>query len=279
MEYLDVLQRELEAQQKRESYVSLTLVKAEGPTSRRSGKMLVMENGERFGTIGGGVIEKQAVQDAQRCLKDREPALLRYDINALDPNEIVENAGKMTVYLQPFSPRPLLLMCGAGHCGCAVMKLANDCGFEIWLADSRDPALIEEPIKLSHRFFPVENFAAALKDLLVPAGACIVIATSSHATDGDALVSALSMQAQYVGMIGSEAKVKTLFAKAREQGVDEARLRQVCAPIGLDIGGETPQHIAVSIMAQIMAVLHQRDGGFLCRSIRAEEEPSSLSKE
>ncbi|MDY3975379.1 MAG: XdhC family protein, partial [Eubacteriales bacterium] len=122
---------------------------------------------------------------------------------------------------------------------------------------------IADKIAAAGRFVRVKDFEAEIKAMDIPDGAYYVIATHGHAHDGAALAGTLSKNAAYIGMIGSSKKIAALFAKLTAQGTSEEQLSTVYAPIGLDIGGETPEEIAVSIMAQIQQVRYGAPGGHL----------------
>ena len=168
--------------------------------------------------------------------------------------------GNISVMIEVFTVRPVLVMCGAGHIGEAVLRLASFVGFDTILVDNREEKDIAEKIVLADRFVKVHDYEEDLKNVDIPDGAHYVIATQGHNFDGDALVAVLTKKYAYVGMIGSSLKIKALFEKMEEKGISKEELNKVYTPIGLDLGGESPEEIAVSIIAEILMIKNGRTG-------------------
>ena len=167
--------------------------------------------------------------------------------------------GHVSVLIEVFIPRPLLVMCGAGHIGGCMLKLAEFVGFDTILIDDRPEDAIADKIETASRFVGVKDFEDEISAMNIPAGAYFVIATHGHACDGEALAGALGKNAAYIGMIGSSKKVAALFDKLRAKGVSGEQLDSVYTPVGLDIGGETPEEIAIAIMAEIQSVRYGKN--------------------
>lgn len=259
MNTIDILQEQTQALRMRRSFAVVTLVSSEG-TARSTGKMLVYDSGEISGTIGGSELESLAQQDALKALHDNAVVCHTYDLTTEDSQQGLRCGGKATVMIEPFVSRPVLVMVGAGHVGGAVLKLAHFVGFETVLVDDRDEAEIADKIALADTFVKVDDFESGVAALEVPDTASFVLAAHGHSFDCAALAGALQRKSGYVGMIGSPQKVKGLFDKLRQRGVTEEQLSAVHSPIGLDIGGETPEAIALSIVAEVMMVKNGRSG-------------------
>ena len=149
----------------------------------------------------------------------------------------------------------LLVVCGGGHVGTCVLRAAKLTGFELWLFDDRPQEAVAEAAALADRFFPVAgDFYEGIAAQAVSPGAFFVICGHSHTQDGEALHAALEKDAAYVGMLGSRRKIAALFERLRSLGVPQAQLDTVCTPIGFDLGGETPEELAIAILAQILLV-------------------------
>ena len=260
MDEKSMLLEQLSAQEQGKAYAVVTLIKAEGSTPRSSGKMLVYSDGSISGTIGGGQAERRAILDALRCMEKRENAFLEYDITEENKVHGMLCGGKVSVYVEVCAQKPQFIMCGAGHVGGALIPLAKTAGFEVTLLDSRPQEAIQDKIIAAHRFIPVEDFGRGIAELNVSPGAFFVIATFGHLQDGEALYSALQKQAAYIGMIGSRSKVGKLFDTITERGISADRLADVYSPVGLDIGGETPEEVAISIMAEVLMVKYNKSG-------------------
>lgn len=140
------------------------------------------------------------------------------------------------------------------------MKAARLAGFDITLVDTRGEDQIGDAILLSDTYVPVEDFYKGMMALTIPAGAFIVITTYGHRFDKEALAAALTKKAAYLGMIGSRKKIAAVYEKLRSESFTNEQLEAVYAPIGMDIGGETPEEIAISIIAEMLAVKYKRSG-------------------
>ncbi|MEG0379510.1 MAG: XdhC family protein, partial [Eubacterium sp.] len=207
-----------------------------------------------------GATELMAAKDAVECIGRGENAIKDYALNA--KNGMV-CGGDLSVFIEVTNTRPQLLLCGAGHVGKALMKVAHLAGFDITLVDTRDETQISDAILEADTFIPLNDFYEGLMALDCAPGAFIVIATYGHHFDKEALAAALTKKAAYVGMIGSRKKVGVIFEKLGEDGFSDEQLRSVYAPIGMDIGGETPEEIAFSIISEILAVKYNKSGGHL----------------
>ncbi len=263
MNAIEIVKEQVLAYEKGINHAVVTITHSDGSTPRSNGKMIVYANGEAKGTIGGGAVELLAIKDAQQCIREGSTVQRSYDLTTAASETGMTCGGTLNVLIEAYVSRPLLVMCGAGHVGGAVLTLARFVGFETLLLDDREECQISDKIEKADRFVKVENYEEDLKTLELPAGAHIVIATYGHAYDEEALVGALTKKAAYVGMIGSSRKIAALFARLRERGISQEELDGVYTPIGLNIGGETPEEIALSIMAEILMVKNGRAGGHL----------------
>lgn len=261
MNAIEIVREQAAAYDAGKSCAVVTIVQSDGSTPRSSGKMIVYEDGTAHGTVGGGAVELLAIRDAQKCIRNRANEFKSYDLTSPASETGMTCGGHVSVIIEVFVARPLLVMCGAGHVGGCVLKLADFLGYDTLLIDDRPEEAIADKISMAGRFVRVKDFEGEIKAMDIPEGACFVIATHGHACDGEALAGALSKNGVYTGMIGSSKKVAALFARLREKGVTDEQLQRVYTPIGLDIGGETPEEIAVAIMAEIQSVRYGRPGG------------------
>jgi xanthine dehydrogenase accessory factor len=233
----------------------VTIVSARGSTPQRVGaKMLVFPDGKVIGTIGGGCYESDAMAKARDAIRTRKPQLVHYDLT----DDFAEESGlicggRMEVYIEPLEPAPSLYIVGAGHVGYHVARIAHEVGFRIHVIDDR--------VKFANRErFPdarevvVDSIPEWLTTAALPANAYVVIVTRGHRHDLDALRALAARDLRYLGLIGSRAKVARIYDALIEEGLQPDLLRRVHAPIGLNIGAVTPQEIAVSIVAELIAV-------------------------
>lgn len=160
--------------------------------------------------------------------------------------------GQGRIYLQPVGPRESLYIFGAGHCGQRLAEIAHLVGFSIVVIDDRAEFASKQRFPLAERLVTPESFTQAFADLAIDEESYVVIMTRGHAHDKEVLAQALRTPAAYIGMIGSKRKVAETFQELEQEGVSREALARVHAPIGIDISSETPEEIAVSIVAELI---------------------------
>jgi xanthine dehydrogenase accessory factor len=230
-----------------------TVVSVGGSTPRGVGaKMIVYEDGRSLGSVGGGAVESSVIDRARELAGGREAELLSFD---LDNDTDAACGGRMDVFLEPIAAGPSVLVVGGGHVGQAVAAVARRAGFRVSVVDDRADMVTEQ------RFPGIERRLVGgvelLKDEVAVDGATyVVVVTRGHRFDREWVKELLALEPGYLGMIGSEKKVALTFEALRDEGVAEELLGTIHAPIGLDIGAETPDEIAVSVVAEIIAVRH-----------------------
>ena len=245
------------ALQRGEEVALVTIVAATGSTPQRVGaKMLVHADGRTVGTIGGGCYENDAFWKAREAIKARRPLNVKYELS----DDFAEESGlicggQMEVFIEPVEPAPDVYIFGAGHVGYHLAKMAHDTGFHVRIVDDRekfaDSGRFPEGVDVI-----VDDIPSWLQANPLPPTAYAVIVTRGHRHDLDALRALVPGMLRYVGLIGSRAKVRRIYDALREEGASPEALSRVHAPIGLDIGAITPQEIAISILAELIAVKH-----------------------
>lgn len=248
-----------EALDKGELAALVTIVAATGSTPQRVGaKMLVFPDGRLIGTIGGGCYENDAFWKAREAITTRKPQLVHYE---LDDDFAQETGlicgGQMSVYIEPIEPSPELYVIGAGHVGYHLATMAQEVGFQVHVVDDREKFASRERFPNATEVV-TEDIPAWLERTKLPAHAFVVIVTRGHTNDLDALRALAPRELRYVGLIGSRAKVARISDQLLSEGMAPEVLTQVHAPIGLEIGAVSPQEIAVSILAELIAVKHGR---------------------
>lgn len=215
--------------------------------------MLVYADGRTLGTIGGGCYENDAVGKARLAIADGRPAVVQYDLNDdfAQENGLI-CGGRMDVHIDPLQPDPHLYIVGAGHVGYHLGKAAADAGFRLHVVDDREKFANPE------RFPAAEIVVDAIPDWLhraaIPPAAFVVVVTRGHQHDLDAMRALAARDLRYLGLIGSRAKVARIYDALAAEGMPVECLERVHAPIGFDIGAVTPAEIAVSILAELIAV-------------------------
>ncbi len=232
-----------------------TLVGRQGSTPRSAGaKMIVDEGGDSSFSIGGGAFEALVIEDAREALRTGRgfEKGYRFAEQGDDATGMV-CGGVARVLIEVVRPPQPLLIFGAGHVGREVAWLAARCGFEVTVIDDRAAFLAPERFPEGVRCLRVEtDYGAGLPE--VPAGAAVAIVSRCHRTDLQVVRHVAGRGAAYLGLIGSRRKIATVLKRAAELGARPSDLEAVRAPIGLPIGAETPEEIAVSIVAEMIAV-------------------------
>ncbi|PLW92368.1 MAG: hypothetical protein C0592_11150 [Marinilabiliales bacterium] len=237
--------------QNNKSAVLCVITQTEGSTPRKaSSKMLVFPDGSISGTVGGGSIEKQCIEDALIMMNSDQPQHKLYNLaNDLE----MHCGGQMHVYFEPLVSAPQLIIFGAGHVGKALAKMATISGFRILAVDNR------EGIFDTWAGIPAETLCApfekAVNQIDFHKNAYIVSCTYKHAYDTDVISLCLPKEHKYIGMIGSKRKVDIARKDLKERfKFSEEEISGIDMPIGVPISCETPEDIAVSILAKLIDV-------------------------
>lgn len=255
-----------------------TIVVRKGSTPRRdAAKMLIYQDGRQLGTIGGGCTEAEVCREALTVMRAEKPRLLSFDLTETDPEESgLLCGGIMEVYVEPVLPDPALFIFGAGHVGQCIAEVARMIGFRVAVADDRVKYCNRERFPLVDTLH-VGPWESIFGELEVNDSAYVIIATRGHNFDLACLRFAVQSPARYIGLLGSRRKTKLLFEALEREGIDPERFERVHAPVGLEIGSETPEEIAVSVAAELVAVRKRLDVRPLkeaLRHLRSSEAPS-----
>ena len=232
-----------------------TLVSTRGSTRQKAGaRMLVHGDGRIVGTIGGGCLEAEMTRRARQAIVDRRAELTSYD---LTPHEAGEDGlvcgGRMQVFIEPIEGTPVLCLFGAGHVAQPLSRMARACGFRVEVADDRAKFANADRFPDAD-LLVVDDFPGAATRMTLGPNTYAVVVTRGHQGDAVALEAVLQHDLQFVGLLGSRTKIVHIFAALAERGVSAERLATVHAPLGLKIGSQTPEEIAVSILAEMIAV-------------------------
>ena len=226
-----------------------TVIRVSGSTPQQPGaRLLLLHDGRKVGTVGGGAIEQAVVEGLSEILEHGEPRVmvreLGYDLGMCC-------GGRMELFLEPVEPAPRLILLGAGHVAQPTAALARSVGFRVWVVDER------EELTTAERFpecqLLLQDPASFLRRIQLTANDSVLIITHDHQLDEAALSLASQQPVRYIGMIGSQRKVFRVLQRSAAKGAD-VDLSRVYAPVGLDIGAEGPEEIAVSIVAELIAL-------------------------
>ncbi len=231
-----------------------TIVNVRGSIpSFKTAKMLVRDDGSIVGTIGGGCVEAEVWQAAREVMEAERPRTLTFDLNN-DPkyDTGLVCGGTLEVFVEPILPPAELYIFGAGHVGISLYKIAQIAGFDVTIVDDREAYANRERFPHAHEIL-AEDFEKAFAQLAPSESSHIVIVTRGHREDMRVLRWAVQTPAGYVGMIGSKRKTIRILEELQKEGIPAKLFERVHAPIGLDIGAITPEEIAISIAAELIA--------------------------
>ena len=239
------------------SVVIATIVKVGGSSPRDAGaKIVVFEDGSAEGTLGGGKLEAQVIQDALECLKRRSAAAKSYWLS--EDGLGMKCGGTVEVYYEPVTPTARLVIFGGGHVGRAVARLAPSAGFAVEVVDDRPEHLEPSEFPPGVRLLATD---AAFRDGYTPLSPedFAVIVTRDASVDAD-LAGRCAGVCAYVGVMGSQAKRAFMMRQVAAHGVQAEVFEGVRCPMGVDIGADTPEEIAVSVVAEMIATRSSRRG-------------------
>jgi xanthine dehydrogenase accessory factor len=253
-----------------------TVVKSEGSTPRHVGsKMLVYPDGHIQGTVGGGGLELRVLDEARMSLADGRVRLLQYTLTDPARGDPGVCGGKVEVFVEPLLPAPTLLIIGAGHVGKAVAHLAKWLEFRVVVSDDRPELCNPEAIPDADAF-QICTMADLPRQLKIDGRTYIVLTTRGSSVDVDGLPALLRTQAAYIGVIGSRRRWETTVRELGGRGIPPEDFARVHSPMGLELQAETPQEIAVSILAEVLML---RDRGTGTSMSVAQPEKDATSRE
>jgi xanthine dehydrogenase accessory factor len=231
-----------------------TIVNVRGSIpSFKTAKMLVRDDGSIVGTIGGGCVEAEVWQAARDVMEAEKPKTLTFDLNQ-DPkyDTGLVCGGTLEIFIEPVLPPAELYIFGAGHVAASLYKVARIAGFDITVVDDREVYASRERFPEAQEVI-AEDFDKVTARLQLSESSYIVIVTRGHHDDMRVLRWAVQTPARYIGMIGSKRKTIRIFRELQKEGLAPELFDRVHAPVGLDIGAITPEEIAVSITAELIA--------------------------
>jgi len=221
--------------------------------SYESSRMLVREDGTSLGTVGGGCVEADVWAAAREVMHKESPRKLVFTLNneATYDNGLI-CGGTVEIFLEPILPQPVLYLFGGGHVSTAVAKAAQAIGFGVGVVDDREAFANTQRFPMAQEIYT--SYADAFQKIRPGSSSYLVIVTRGHKEDMRVLAWAVRTPARYIGMIGSKRKVLSVYKALEKEGYTPEEFEHVYAPMGLDIGALSPEEIAVSIVAELVAV-------------------------
>ena len=257
---MEILQQITDMISKGQECVVVTVVETTGSAPGKVGFRMIITSDTIAGTVGGGALEKHAIEKAQDILSARGNARLLH-INVSDIG--MTCGGEVVLFIEPFYAKKKLWIFGAGHIAQALSPLAKTLGFQVTVVDNRAEFATKqrfpELIQVRH-----EDYDKAVTH--VPSDAYVVIVTHGHQYDEEVIcgLAQVNPALPYIGMIGSKNKVRLILDKVKAGGLKD--FKTIYSPLGLDIGGDRPVDIAVSIAAEMLGVIHHKEGLPHCRN-------------
>lgn len=246
--------------------VLVTVVEKEGHGPATLGtKMLVTADGKRLGTVGGGAIEYAALNRISQLLKEGQNGTVKYLLNP--DNELLEGektgmmcGGSTTLFYEIIGFAANLYIFGAGHIGQTITRFMKNMDYYITVIDNREG--LTDQIEHAGQRLTIDSYETALQPETVPPDSFFLIATHSHALDYVVLkrIYSANWQPRYVGLVASRKKSPQMIARLKEEVNQDINLNTLYTPVGLDIGGATPDEIAISIIAELQAVRFNKEG-------------------
>jgi xanthine dehydrogenase accessory factor len=232
-----------------------TIVQVNGSIpSYESAKLLVREDGSMLGTIGGGCVEAEVWNAARDVMQNERPRHMNFSLgqDAAYDNGLI-CGGQLSVFIEPVVPQPRLYIFGAGHISKSISKIATLAGFATVIVDNREAFANAERFPEADEIF-AEEYEDVFPKLPIRDTSYLVIVTRGHRDDMRVMRWAVGTNAKYIAMIGSKRKVIGVVKELEKEGIPREAFERAFAPMGLDIGAITPEEIAVSIVAEMIAM-------------------------
>jgi xanthine dehydrogenase accessory factor len=237
-----------------------TVISSQGSTPRHAGsKMLVYPDGSFEGSVGGGELESRVIAEALKSIMDGQPRRVEYQMSEPERGDPGVCGGQVEVYIEPLQPKATLVVIGAGHVGKAVAHLAKWLGFRVVVSDDRPEFSTPDALPDADEVYS-GSMAELPQHLEITPWTYLVLTTRGVDVDVEGLPVLLDSDAAYIGIIGSQRRWQTTRNKLLEIGYPAEKLDRVRSPIGLELHAETPEEIAVSILAEIIMLRQGGDG-------------------
>ncbi|MFC1510359.1 XdhC family protein [Candidatus Omnitrophota bacterium] len=256
----DLILTALKAAQKGQNYALATIVESsiKGTPRKTGSKMLVLNDGTIYGSIGGGKAEKIAQEACLNALKTKKAKCLSLEFHGKEAISVC--GGEIKVFIEPIITPKHLIICGAGHIGLPLSISAKMLNYKVTIIDNRKQFANKKRFPHVDKIHAL-NHVEALKKVKIDPNTFIMILTHEHEFDFVCLEQALKSNAGYIGVISSIKKRKLFFEKLRKKGFTSKTLKRITMPAGIDIGAQTPAEIAFSIISQLVSAENKESCG------------------
>ncbi len=278
---MDIFEELVRLRRRGEKCALATIVQVNGSIpSFESAKMLVREDGSIVGTIGGGCVEAEVWNAAREVMDSEKPRSLNFNLgqDAAYDNGLI-CGGQLSVFVEPVVPAPRAFVFGGGHISKSISKVAAVAGFGSVIVDNREQFANRERFPDAEEVF-AEEYEAVFPRLEINSSSYLVIVTRGHRDDMRVLRWAVTTPARYIAMIGSKRKTIAVVKELEKEGVPREAFDRLFAPMGLEIGAITPEEIAISVVAEMIAVRRAPAGEWksVAKSLFAHESTRALLK-
>ncbi|MDZ7638342.1 MAG: XdhC/CoxI family protein [Bryobacterales bacterium] len=258
-----------------------TIIEVRGSIpSHENAKMLIRDDGSFVGTVGGGCVEAEVWDAAREVIASERPQKLSFNLghDASYENGLI-CGGQLDIYVEPILPQPKLLLFGGGHISKSICRVAAIAGFGTAVIDDRESFVNAERFPDAEATLSGE-YEEIFPTLAVTGDTYVVIVTRGHRDDMRILRWAVTTPARYVAMVGSKRKVISTVKELEKEGLPRSLFERLHAPMGLDIGAVSPEEIAVSVVAEMIAVRRNPEADWrnLAKSVFAHDELKALLK-
>jgi xanthine dehydrogenase accessory factor len=249
----EILYKAYKASQQAKNYAFATIIEAtvKGTPRKTGAKMIVFDDGTSYGTIGGGRNEKAAIAECLKAIQSKKPTTVTYNYFGREGESVC--GGQMKVFMEPFTAHDHLVICGAGHIALPLSVFAKILGFNVTVIDDRKAFANKKRFPHADKII-VGRHAVELAKITIEPNVYVAIVTQGNEYDFECLKAVIKSPAAYIGVISSQPKRVKFFGRLKEAGIEQKYLKRVHIPMGFDLGSQTPEEIAISIMAEIVAV-------------------------
>jgi xanthine dehydrogenase accessory factor len=252
---VDIYEEIVQLRQQGRKGALATIINVRGSIpSFETAKMLVRDDGSIAGTIGGGCVEAEVWQAAREIMQTEKPQTLTFNLNNNPKYDTgLVCGGTLEIFIEPVLPVSTLYIFGAGHVAFSLYKVARMAGFEVVVTDDRETYANRERFPEAREVY-ADEYEQVMAQLAPNESSYMVIVTRGHRDDMRVLRWAAETPARYIGMIGSQRKTIAIYKELEKEGIAAEKLARVYAPVGIDIGSITPEEIAISIVAEMIAI-------------------------
>jgi xanthine dehydrogenase accessory factor len=258
-----------------------TIVEVRGSIpSFETAKLLVREDGSMVGTIGGGCVEAEVWAAAREVIDTGKPRTMSFNLgqDAAYDNGLI-CGGQLQVFVECVNPQPAALIFGGGHISKSLAKVLDIAGFAVSVVDNREAFANPERFPEARNVY-AEEYEEIFPKLNITSSTYIVIVTRGHRDDMRVLRWAITTPARYVAMIGSKRKTIAVIRELEKEGLPAEAFERLYAPMGLEIGAISPEEIAISVAAEMIAVRRDPEGNWrsLSKTVYADDRIRALLK-